>query len=108
MSPSSQKDMSDEHRDKRFKAASEARGDEEDGGAIAHSSVDPAAAVAAEASSSDGAAPASKRRALRDRDGFRTNDEIHTNIDLCPVMKAVIDTPQVQRLRRLKQLGTSE
>lgn len=40
--------------------------------------------------------------------GKRTNDEVHGSIDLCPVAVAFIDTPQFQRLRSLKQLGTSE
>lgn len=38
----------------------------------------------------------------------RTNDEIHLTIEFCSVIKAIIDTPHVQRLRQLKQLGTSE
>lgn len=38
----------------------------------------------------------------------RTNDEIHKSIDFCPVMTALIDTPQFQRLRGIKQLGTAE
>ena len=38
----------------------------------------------------------------------RTNDEIHSSIDLGPVVTAVIDTLQYQRLRRVKQLGTAE
>lgn len=38
---------------------------------------------------------------------LRTNDEIHQSIDLCPVMQAFLDTPQMQRLRHISQLGTS-
>ena len=34
----------------------------------------------------------------------RTNDEIHRTIDMCPVMKALADTKQMQRLRQIKQL----
>ena len=34
----------------------------------------------------------------------RTNDEIHQTIDLCPVMKVLTDTKQMQRLRQIKQL----
>jgi HD superfamily phosphohydrolase len=39
---------------------------------------------------------------------IRTNDDIHKSIHLCPVTKTIIDTPQMQRLRGLKQLGTAE
>jgi len=38
----------------------------------------------------------------------RTNDEVHSDIHLCPVAAAFIDTPQFQRLRSIKQLGASE
>eukprot|EP00980_Cylindrotheca_fusiformis_P010970 scaffold2512_cov120-Cylindrotheca_fusiformis.AAC.11 len=38
----------------------------------------------------------------------RTNDEIHSDIPFGPVLKCFIDTPHMQRLRGLKQLGTSE
>jgi HD superfamily phosphohydrolase len=38
----------------------------------------------------------------------RTNDEIHSDIHFGPVAKCLIDTPHFQRLRGLKQLGTSE
>ena len=34
----------------------------------------------------------------------RTNDEIHQTIDLCPVMKVLTDTKQMQRLRKIQQL----
>lgn len=37
-----------------------------------------------------------------------TNDDIHSRIELCPVMTAFIDTRPFQRLRYIKQLGTSE
>lgn len=47
-------------------------------------------------------------RQLRYSDFSRTNDEVHETILMCPVMKAVIDTEVFQRLRRAKQLGTSE
>eukprot|EP00048_Salpingoeca_helianthica_P022957 m.21299 g.21299 ORF g.21299 m.21299 type:complete len:538 (+) comp8052_c0_seq2:69-1682(+) len=36
------------------------------------------------------------------------NDRIHGQIELEPVLVAVIDTPQFQRLRSLKQLGAGE
>lgn len=39
---------------------------------------------------------------------IRTNDDVHTTIRLCPATKTIIDTPQMQRLRGLKQLGTAE
>lgn len=38
----------------------------------------------------------------------RTNDEIHTSVDMHPVMTALMDTPQFQRLRQIKQTGVSE
>jgi HD domain len=38
---------------------------------------------------------------------LRTNDEIHQSIDLCPVLQTFLDTPQMQRLRHVSQLGTS-
>eukprot|EP00977_Amphora_coffeiformis_P016195 scaffold4940_cov163-Amphora_coffeaeformis.AAC.10 len=38
----------------------------------------------------------------------RTNDEIHTSVDMHPVMTAFMDTPQFQRLRQIKQLGVAE
>jgi hypothetical protein len=47
-------------------------------------------------------------RALNSTDGKRTNDEVHSSIDICPVAVAFIDTPQFQRLRVLKQLGATE
>ena len=40
--------------------------------------------------------------------GRRTNDEIHTSVDMHPVMTALVDTPQFQRLRQIKQLGVAE
>ena len=33
------------------------------------------------------------------------NDPIHGHIELDPICVLIIDTPQFQRLRRLKQLG---
>ena len=41
-------------------------------------------------------------------DKVQTNDEVHQSIELCPVMKALVDTEVFQRLRSIKQLGTSE
>ena len=38
---------------------------------------------------------------------IRYNDEIHQSIDLCPLMKRIMDTWPVQRLHDLKQLGTA-
>jgi len=39
----------------------------------------------------------------------RTNDSIHSTIDLCPVMQVLMNSqPYFQRLRKLKQLGVSE
>merc|ERR1740139_1250284 len=35
----------------------------------------------------------------------RTNDDVHTSITLDPLVKTILDTPQLQRLRDLKQLG---
>ena len=35
------------------------------------------------------------------------NDPIHGHIDLHPLLVKVIDTPQFQRLRHIKQLGKS-
>jgi hypothetical protein len=40
-------------------------------------------------------------------DDHKTNDEIHGRVEFCPVVKSIMDTPQVQRLRFLKQLGES-
>ncbi|KAL7538533.1 hypothetical protein ACHAWF_006122 [Thalassiosira exigua] len=36
-----------------------------------------------------------------------TKKAVHGSIKLCPVAKALLDTPQVQRLKRLEQLGVS-
>lgn len=41
-------------------------------------------------------------------DFTRTSDEVHQSIDICPVMRAFIDTEQFQRLRFVKQLGCSD
>jgi HD superfamily phosphohydrolase len=38
----------------------------------------------------------------------RYQDEVHQTIDICPVMQALMGTEQFQRLRRVKQLGTSD
>ena len=35
------------------------------------------------------------------------NDPVHGHIELDPLCVAIIDTPQFQRLRRLKQLGNA-
>jgi deoxynucleoside triphosphate triphosphohydrolase SAMHD1 len=48
------------------------------------------------------------RRLTPSKDKIQTNDEIHQSIELCPVMKALVDTQAFQRLRNIKQLGTSE
>lgn len=37
----------------------------------------------------------------------RSNDEIHQSIFICPVMKTLMDTKYFQRLRSIKQLGTT-
>jgi hypothetical protein len=42
------------------------------------------------------------------RDNRRTNDEIHSSIVLGPVLTCILDTPPMQRLRGLKQLGPAE
>lgn len=47
-------------------------------------------------------------RSLTRRLKETTNDEIHKRIKMCPVFKAIMDTPQVQRLRGLKQLATAD
>lgn len=50
-----------------------------------------------------------KLRGLKPNFGaLRTNDDVHQSINLCPLTLAVIDTPHMQRLRGLKQLGVSE
>ncbi|KAL0151853.1 hypothetical protein M9458_052854, partial [Cirrhinus mrigala] len=33
------------------------------------------------------------------------NDPIHGHMELHPLLVKIIDTPQIQRLRRIKQLG---
>ena len=39
----------------------------------------------------------------------RTNDSIHSTINLCPAMQVLMDgNPYFQRLRKLKQLGVTE
>jgi putative nucleotidyltransferase with HDIG domain len=47
-------------------------------------------------------------RQLTYRDKTQTNDEIHQSIELCPVMKALVDTKVFQRLRFIHQLGTAQ
>lgn len=50
-----------------------------------------------------------KLRGLKKNYGsLRTNDDVHRSIKLCPLTLAVMDTPHMQRLRGLKQLGVSE
>jgi deoxynucleoside triphosphate triphosphohydrolase SAMHD1 len=48
------------------------------------------------------------RRKLTYGDKLQTNDEIHQSIEICPVMKAIVDTQVFQRLRHISQLGTSQ
>lgn len=43
-----------------------------------------------------------------DSGSMRTNDDVHKSIPYDPLVEAILDTPHVQRLRGLKQLGTSE
>lgn len=43
-----------------------------------------------------------------DSGSMRTNDDVHKSIPYDPLIEAIVDTPQMQRLRGLKQLGTSE
>jgi deoxynucleoside triphosphate triphosphohydrolase SAMHD1 len=38
----------------------------------------------------------------------RTNDEIHSTISLCPVTCLIMDTPEFQRLKGIKQLGSAD
>ena len=54
------------------------------------------------------ARPSFKLRQLCVDEKRRTNDEVHSSIVLCPVTVAIMDTPQFQRLRGIKQMGTSE
>jgi HD superfamily phosphohydrolase len=54
------------------------------------------------------AVPSFTLRSLSIFDRRRTNDEIHSTIDLDPVTNILLDTPQLQRLRGLKQLGAAE
>jgi HD superfamily phosphohydrolase len=48
-----------------------------------------------------------KKLGTATRSFTRYNDEVHKTIDICPVMNALMDTKQFQRLRNIKQLGTS-
>lgn len=47
-------------------------------------------------------------RPLTKQKHIHTNDTIHKSIRLCPLSSELINTPHFQRLRKLKQLGTSE
>mmetsp|Transcript_27966 Transcript_27966/g.32248 ORF Transcript_27966/g.32248 Transcript_27966/m.32248 type:complete len:759 (-) Transcript_27966:278-2554(-) len=53
-----------------------------------------------------------KLRKLRSGTGSfhqnRTNDTVHTSIELCALMRTIVDTEFFQRLRKLKQLGVTE
>lgn len=49
-----------------------------------------------------------KVRGLKTTFSSRTNDDVHSSIQLCPLMRCILDTPHMQRLRGLKQLGVSE
>lgn len=42
------------------------------------------------------------------KDRSVTNDEIHDEIELCPVTKALVDTEVFQRLRNINQLGNAQ
>ena len=42
------------------------------------------------------------------KDRMVTNDEIHDSIEVCPVMKALIDTEVFQRLRNISQLSVAQ
>jgi len=50
---------------------------------------------------------ASTNNASPEKEGRLIKDAIHGSIELDPVLAAIIDTPQFQRLRNIKQLGTS-
>lgn len=47
-------------------------------------------------------------RCLKASEGITTNDEVHSSIDICPVTRAIIDTPAFQRLREVKQLARAD
>lgn len=49
-----------------------------------------------------------KSISARDHDTERTNDEIHTSISFCPVIRAIIDTRVFQRLRGIHQLARAD
>lgn len=38
---------------------------------------------------------------------LRYNDEVHRSVDFCPLMQCIMDTWPVQRLRDIRQLGTT-
>jgi HD-GYP domain-containing protein (c-di-GMP phosphodiesterase class II) len=54
----------------------------------------------------EGASRPFRVRQLGYSDRILTSDEIHNSIEICPVMKAFVDTEAFQRLRGIKQLGT--
>lgn len=47
-------------------------------------------------------------RPIKKFDLKRTNDDVHSSISICPLFQTILDTPQIQRLAGLKQLGVSE
>jgi HD superfamily phosphohydrolase len=47
-------------------------------------------------------------RSLTKSKPLHTNDTIHKSIRFCPLLSEILNTPHLQRLRKLKQLGTSE
>ena len=42
------------------------------------------------------------------KDSMVTNDELHKSIEVCPVMKVLVDTEVFQRLRYINQLGNAQ
>jgi deoxynucleoside triphosphate triphosphohydrolase SAMHD1 len=52
--------------------------------------------------------PRPLRRLLVASTARRTNDEIHSTIALCPVTCLIMDTPEFQRLKGIKQLGSAD
>ena len=49
-----------------------------------------------------------KTRPLSKSKSLHTNDTIHKSIRLDPLSCEIVNTPHIQRLRKLKQLGSSE
>merc|ERR1740131_396102 len=47
------------------------------------------------------------KKAEEEDDNININDNIHGLIQVPPVLRAIIDTPQFDRLRGLRQLGTA-